>query len=87
MALVQGYGFRNQYETKRLCEAVLIVSHKCNWVGYLNTKQKEGFLFLNLSLSYSIFQMLKLLPCMLKRYLSIQGLKATKKLNGKSSAP
>lgn len=43
MALVQGYGFRNQYETKRLCEAVLIVSHKCNWVGYLNTKQKEGF--------------------------------------------
>lgn len=43
MALVQGYGFRNQYETKRVCEAVLIVSHKCNWVGYLNTKQKEGF--------------------------------------------
>lgn len=43
MALVQGCGFRNQYETKRLCEAVLIVRHKCNWVGYLNTKQKEGF--------------------------------------------
>lgn len=43
MALVQGCGFRNQYETKRLCVAVLIVSHKCNWVGYLNTKQKEGF--------------------------------------------
>lgn len=43
MALVQGYGFRNQYETKRVCEAVLIVSHKCNCVGYLNTKQKEGF--------------------------------------------
>lgn len=30
MALVQGCGFRSQYETRRLREALLIVSHKCN---------------------------------------------------------